>query len=427
MEENEEVTEYPVDDMDLGLVWGMCDDDCHVASTQICNDGLLTIHGRGEMDEYDIIPGTAGMKDYDVSPWTGSDITVAVIEKGVTSVGRAAFYNCTELTAVVIPESVTRIGAFAFAGCTGLKSVVIPNSVVSIGKGAFSYCENLKSVVIGSGITSIAKWAFNPCKNLSTIVIQKAVPPDVQYESFAWSRLNKAAVNAAHLYVPQAGIAAYRENICWKCFYNHIIEDVETWIEKRKLEEERRRALDEAVKSLDLNVIMKKLRERFENCDLSDNFFILPNGKVVGSKESHADMIAVTAENDPILESGFKKSSVSSRLMRRLMEDGGVIRVESGISESESDDTVEIAKRPSLQQMNALQRFVDTKREKGSEYELVVEIGTRYICFENPIDWDEVLEFILVHTQLEHLSKKGETEDNDGNIIKYDIWEDEDL
>ena len=55
----------------------------------------------------------------------------------VTSIGNAAFYDCSGLTSVVIPNSVKSIGDYAFYNCSGLTSVSIGNSVTSIGEDAF--------------------------------------------------------------------------------------------------------------------------------------------------------------------------------------------------------------------------------------------------------------------------------------------------
>ena len=43
----------------------------------------------------------------------------------VTSIGSAAFWECTGLTSVTIPNSVTSIGNYVFYACRGLESVYI--------------------------------------------------------------------------------------------------------------------------------------------------------------------------------------------------------------------------------------------------------------------------------------------------------------
>ena len=78
----------------------------------------------------------------------------------VTSIGKSAFYNCTDLTSVTIPESVTSIGDAAFCYCTGLTSFTIPNSVKSIGAYAFYDCTGLPSIMIPESVTSIGANAF---------------------------------------------------------------------------------------------------------------------------------------------------------------------------------------------------------------------------------------------------------------------------
>ena len=94
----------------------------------LTDDGVLTISGKGEMD------------DYRFSPWRDSGVKRIIIGNRVTTIGGYAFSGCRSLTSVTIPNSVTTIGSEAFSDCHSLTSVNIPNSVTTIGGSAFCNC-----------------------------------------------------------------------------------------------------------------------------------------------------------------------------------------------------------------------------------------------------------------------------------------------
>ena len=118
-----------------------------------------------------------------------SGLTSVTIPNSVTSVGGGAFYGCSGLTSPVysntlfvymptsysgsytIPSGITTICGHAFYGCTALTSVIIPNSVTSIADYAFNGCSGLTSVNIGSGVTSIGNNAFYNCIGLISMII----------------------------------------------------------------------------------------------------------------------------------------------------------------------------------------------------------------------------------------------------------------
>ncbi|MCD8001482.1 MAG: leucine-rich repeat domain-containing protein [Oscillospiraceae bacterium] len=136
----------------------------------IFDNGVLTISGEGEMENYSYY-------SYSDVPWYSlrESITAVVIEDGVTSISDYAFYECSSLTSVVLPDSVTSIGSRAFSGCTSLASVTIPDSVTSIGDSAFWGCSSLTGVTLPGSVTSIGSSAFYYCSSLTSITIPSSV------------------------------------------------------------------------------------------------------------------------------------------------------------------------------------------------------------------------------------------------------------
>lgn len=92
----------------------------------------------------------------------------------VTSIGKDAFYNCTNLTSVTIPNTVTSLGWYSFQKCTSLTEIEIPSSVTSVGRYCFAYCSSLKEITIPYGVTSLYA-CFQYCSNLAKIEIPSSV------------------------------------------------------------------------------------------------------------------------------------------------------------------------------------------------------------------------------------------------------------
>ncbi|MCD7881705.1 MAG: leucine-rich repeat domain-containing protein [Clostridiales bacterium] len=172
------------------------EEDDSVLDSGTCGDNLTwTLNS----DYVLIISGTGDMTDWSSSssiPWYSyiEKITQVVIESGVTSIGRYAFYNCTGLTSVVIPDSVTSIGNYAFRGCTGLISVSIPDSVTSIGDAAFYSCTSLTSVTIPDGVTRIGSETFYCCYSLASVTIPDSVTSISSYAFYYCTSLTSVTI-----------------------------------------------------------------------------------------------------------------------------------------------------------------------------------------------------------------------------------------
>lgn len=151
----------------------------------------LTISGTGAMEDYSF---------YDEAPWYEYMyyINRVVIQKGITSIGKNAFWDCEYLTGVTIPEGVESIGDYAFLSCKRLRHITIPDGVThigkdafdncvrlvditlpesatSIGEGAFEDCDAIENIALPSGMTSIAAHTFSSCRALKNIVIPDGV------------------------------------------------------------------------------------------------------------------------------------------------------------------------------------------------------------------------------------------------------------
>ena len=176
--------------------------------------------------------------EYTGSVVISSTVTFEDVTYNVTSIGRAAFQECSGLTSVTIPNSVTSIGDRAFAYCISLTSITIPNSVTSIREQTFQGCKGLTSVTIGNGVTSIGYGAFYACYDLTSITIGSGVTSigdQAFYNCYVLTDLYCYAekvptsrslselfggtpVYTATLHVPAASIDAYKAADQWKKF-----------------------------------------------------------------------------------------------------------------------------------------------------------------------------------------------------------------
>ncbi len=122
-------------------------DSCGENATWKLENGILTISGTGAMTDYDSLSDV---------PWYNdrSKITEVVIESGITSIGKNAFYNCHYLTDVSVPETLTSIGTYAFGLCSKLASIDIPESVTTIKSSAFTGTD--ANIVVNYGGTKSA-------------------------------------------------------------------------------------------------------------------------------------------------------------------------------------------------------------------------------------------------------------------------------
>ena len=96
-------------------------------------------------------------------------IQSVTIPESVTSIGRAAFMNCTGLTSLTIKGVATSIGAVAFSTCTSLTSLSLVGSFQTIGDHAFASCNSLTSLSLTCDVQEIGDYAFLTCNSLTSL------------------------------------------------------------------------------------------------------------------------------------------------------------------------------------------------------------------------------------------------------------------
>ena len=104
-------------------------------------DGVLSITGSGDMDDYFLVP-----------PWG----------------------NIHNITSVSLPEGLTSIGAFTFFGAN-IRTIDIPTTVKKIATCAFVYSA-LESLTIPAGVHDIEGGSFLHCPYLASIVVEEENP-----------------------------------------------------------------------------------------------------------------------------------------------------------------------------------------------------------------------------------------------------------
>lgn len=168
-------------------------------SWKLDSNGLLTISGKGYMNDY-------GLSFSEAAPW-GTGIKNVVVESGVLNVGARSFYHCDKLTSVTLSESVDGIGNSAFEGCTSLRSIDLPDSLDYICDSLFKGCTALESVVIPEKVIDIRESAFAGCTNLTEVYFPDGLK-DIKSGAFEYCRKLKSVTIPDSVLFPGSSIFA---------------------------------------------------------------------------------------------------------------------------------------------------------------------------------------------------------------------------
>lgn len=166
-------------------------------------DGNLVIYGEGAM-QAEI--GKDGWRAYT------EKIKTVTIEKGVTSIGRNAFADCTNLKKAVLPSTLTLIDSSAFRDCTSLSDIKLPKNLKEIGSHTFNGCTSLTGINLPEGLTNLGDrgWGLDTFANsgLKSITIPSTVTRMSGYCFLGCQDLKTATVAGTNL---ELGYQTFRD------------------------------------------------------------------------------------------------------------------------------------------------------------------------------------------------------------------------
>lgn len=126
--------------------------ECGENLTWTFDNNTLTISGSGTMNNY---------QASEYVPWYSfkNDIHSVVIEEGIISIEKNAFYGYSNLSSVKFPESLIVIGENAFYGCNKLTAITFPKKLQAVSANAFAGCSNISQLYV-SDLTSYLNIRF---------------------------------------------------------------------------------------------------------------------------------------------------------------------------------------------------------------------------------------------------------------------------
>jgi len=149
------------------------------AAWTLNSDGLLTISGRGSMEDF----------LFETTPWSSvrDRIKTVVIEDGITYLGDYSFEGCEKLETVTLPSGMDTMGVFVFANCPKLTTVTGTEFFTAIGANAFEGCESLTAVELNPALSSIGRCAFYSCTAIERLSVPETVTFVDFYAFYGWT------------------------------------------------------------------------------------------------------------------------------------------------------------------------------------------------------------------------------------------------
>lgn len=170
--------------------------------------------------EIEVIHFTSNSKNInEVGNGSTTTISTLIIDDGVETIKKKAFYYINLFGEVIIPDSVTDIGEKAFIS-TKINKVSIGESVTQLQNQTFQYCKLLQSVIIKKGVKSIYSLVFDGCTSMQyyDFSTHESVPTLVSATAF------NQIPSTCKIIVPDTLYDEWIVATNWSTYADHIIK-----------------------------------------------------------------------------------------------------------------------------------------------------------------------------------------------------------
>ncbi len=99
----------------------------------------------------------------EIDAFNNVEIEEIVMPSGLEKIQKSTFAHATSLKKVVLNEGLKSIGKDAFFGCRELLEINIPSTVTDIGNAAFCSCEKLSKLTLNEGLQTMGYTVFGGC------------------------------------------------------------------------------------------------------------------------------------------------------------------------------------------------------------------------------------------------------------------------
>ena len=122
------------------------------------------------------IVGMTSIPDYYFQSSFGSNLFKNIksnsnlhLPNDLKSIGKSAFYQCSNLALTELPDSITKIDSKAFQYCGNLALTKLPDNLTTLNQYAFRGCSKITINEIPAGVDVLNSYVFYDCSGLRTI------------------------------------------------------------------------------------------------------------------------------------------------------------------------------------------------------------------------------------------------------------------